>query len=293
MTPQTQAAINLTQFDHTFLKPTVSAYSNVRATRVRHYEDDFKIEVASQWQFLRFSELVTTYFWLDLGAEIGFFPREQAENLVRVRLQSPLLNEQLESNLIYLGHLFPPELSRMLLQARRSQELRADPVDPDLILSSPYSSSAFRSAIITETLLIRSQPAESVLTLLNFAPGRLDSLLVGNEPIRIGDAPLIDVAILAQGFADVIDYMERLNSLSMRLLSQRALPSPARNSLERRIRQLTRWRINRFGSDIGGDFLRVGQFVCYRFDLDWETAEPRFQDLLNSWGFTHEKAMNA
>lgn len=249
-------------------------------------------EVASHWRALRFSELVTTYFWLNLGSEIGFFSREAARDVVRQRLAVLLFTEQLERELTHVGYLFPPEFRRLLVEARQSVDLRVDGSSADFVQPSPRSYAAFRSAIVAETQITRSLAAEAVITVLNFAPSQFDRLLLRNQPIRLSATTVIDATTLTEGFAEIIGYMERLSGLSKRILTEPGLPVADRFPLERRLRQLTRWRVNQFVGGVNDYYSRIAFFVCRRSEIDWKSAEPRFQALLDGWGFTHARSMS-
>jgi len=284
--------INLLQFDREYLEPLAAALAQAKTLRGRTATGLLETKTmqtkTNYLRSLRFAELVAIYFWLDMGIEVGFFPYAESRAIFSQRFSESFFGDEFVEELENHIHLFDPFFEGVLTEVHSSKEPfnrgpRRIPLPP-----TPCLLAAFRSALITETKVFRVQPAEVLTAVLGFAPALLERFLKRGEPVRIGDELTIDDNALTKGFAVLVGYMERLVGLSARILDEEGLPIEFRPTVERGIRQVTRWRINRTAKHTDPSLFAIGEYECKKADLDWATMAPRLQTLLDSWGYTQQ-----
>jgi hypothetical protein len=190
------------------------------------------------------------------------------------------------------GYVFDPEFEPLLISAcsfrrpiQREDALR--------VHGNPVAKAAIRSTLIAEAQLKRSAAARTFMSLLNFEPDLLQQVLSKGQ----ADGGLDDWALnsdtIALGFQHVASYMRVLIDISRALHGEQAEVISGR--CESRLRQLTRWRVNRYRG-IDGPFKSTALFVNDRY-LNGAYSKSRVSDeideLLDNWGFTHTKVATA
>jgi len=96
--------------------------------------------------------------------------------------------------------------------------------------------------LLAESRFLRDREGSAFVSLLNFDPKLLDDIIQHNRT-REGIADVVlDRDALARGFQSVWIYMETLIELSSTLQQENA---PFSKRLDARLRQLTRWRVNK------------------------------------------------
>ena len=266
---------NLVEFDRDVLRPSASAFSRALTSRSKVYS---------------FADIVAGYFWLLFGLDAEYFPEDHARSLFGARfVQFVTEFQDLYSQ---FGYIFDPELGPLLLSAfnfrrpmQRDEELR--------VHSDPVATAAIRSALIAESRLKRSTAARSFMSMLSFEPHLLERVMSEGLVQGSSDEGSIHQDTIALGFQDVISYMRILVDLSRALQREQAEVIGRRYDI--RLRQLTRWRVNRHAG-IDRLFKNVALFVNERV-LNGAYSESQVSDdideLLDNWGFTHQKAVTA
>ena len=265
---------NLADFDRDILRPSASVLA--RAMSIRRKASSF-------------ADMVAGFFWLLFGLDAGYFPEEHAQSLFGQRFGQFVSDFQ--EYYTKWGYVFDPEFGPLLLSAcnfgklvQRAEDLR--------VHGASIAKAAIRSALVAESTLKRSAAAQLFMGLLSFEPVLLTRVI--SEGLAIGGPDeIIDQDTIASGFLDVVSYMRILVDLSNVLRREEA--ETVAKLCEYRLRQLTRWRINRHAA-IDGPFRQVALFVNDKY-LDHAYSISRVNDdvdeLLGDWGFTHLRAVSA
>jgi hypothetical protein len=263
--------LNLVEFDVGILRPSASAFSRPFSTRATAYS---------------FANMVASYFWLILGLDSEYFPQEHTRSLFGQRFATFV--SQFHHNYSKWAYLFDPEFGPLLESACNFRR----PIQRDDTLrvgGDPIAKAAIRSALIAETILKRSTAAQTFLSLLSFQTDLLERIISEGQAIGSPDEGMINQATIGIGFHDVISYMRALVELSRALQCERAEIVSRR--CEYRLRQLTRWRVDRHRG-IDPLFNRVALFVNDKF-LDGAYPKSHvsadIDELLDNWGFSHFK----
>jgi hypothetical protein len=278
---------NLVEFDHDVLRPSASAFSRALSRRRRAY---------------CFSDLVAGYFWLIFGLDAEYFPEGHAASLFGQRfVQFVTEFQDLYSR---FGYIFDPEFGPLLLSACNLKR----PIQRDEALrvhGDPVVQAAIRSALIAEGTLRQSAAAQTFMSLLSFEPdllrrvmsegqakGSSDEGPIGQSMIVSDEGP-IGQGTIVLGFQDVVSYMRVFVDLS-HALQQEQLETFSRRC-DFRLRQLTRWRVNRH-TGIDGPFKDVALFVNEKVlngAYTHSQVSDEIDELLENWGFTHLKIATA
>ena len=265
---------NLADFDRDILRPSASAFSRAMSTRRR----------ASS-----FADMVAGFFWLLFGLDAEYFPEAHAQSLFSQRFGQFVSDFQ--EHYSRWGYVFDPEFEPLLFSAcnfgklvQRAEDLR--------VHGASIAKAAIRSALVAESTLKRSAAAQLFMGLLSFEPNLLTRVI--SEGVAMGGPDeIIDRDTIVLGFLDVISYMRILVDLSNALRPEEA--ETVAKSCAHRLRQLTRWRVNRHGG-IDGPFKQGALFVNDEY-LDHAYSMSQVDDivdgLLGEWGFTHVKAASA
>jgi hypothetical protein len=266
---------NLAEFDACQLAPSSSAFTRALYSRAKAYS---------------FAELLSDYFWLILGLDAGYFPEQHVQAVFAQRF-TQFISELRELYSTW-GYVFDPEFGPLLEAAynyrrpiQREERLR--------VHDNPISKAAIRAALIAEYRLQESTAARTFLSLLCFEPEVLVRVMASGEAMGGSDEGNISQYTVGLGFRDTVSYMETLVGLSHALYGEQEEIVAKR--CDYRLRQLTRWRINRHAA-VDGLFKRVALFVNFKF-LDGAYPESKviyqIDELLGYWGFTHLKAATA
>ena len=263
---------NLAEFDQDVIKPELTDFVKANSNRARAYG---------------FANMVSAYFWMVLGLDAGYFPAGHTQSLFAQRFDE--FFGHFEDLFKTWGHIFDPEFAPLLHTAISHRTLSQR---QERLPSNEISRGALRTSLLAESRFLRDREGSAFVSLLNFDPELLDDIIQHNRT-REGIADVVlDRDALARGFQSVWIYMETLIELSSTLQQENA---PFSKRLDARLRQLTRWRVNKH---LGVDehFTKVALFVNERYCgeiLDDEQVEHRAERLLGAWGFTHLKVVSA
>lgn len=266
------AFINLVEFDRAILKPAAHQFSRALSERTRAQS---------------FAELVSGYFWLLFGLDAEYFPEQHAESLFRQRFGQFV--SQFKPFYQRWGYVFDSEFEPLLIAAANFGRPKQRPVT----LSEDgkcISRGAIRSALIAEERLRRYPEARKLMTFISFGYQNLQPMVVSNEPVIFSEEGMVDQDEVVRGFQELISYMQTIRELSQCLVREQ--PEGIGRLCDLRIRQLTRWRVNRhFGIDrFFGD---LAVFVSRKVMNGVHTEihiRSEIDALLNDWGFTHVKS---
>ena len=228
----------------------------------------------NSWRSLYFCDLVSTYIWLDMGIDVGYFPLVETQALFNERCGNFFFSDEFASDLFRHMHRLDPAFEGMLTQVNSSK--RAFVYGPQAFADEPnrHAIAALRSAINGEVSLFRSREASTLLILINFVPTALidRALMGGVKPWRLENAE-VNRETITLGFTELVSYMENLAGLSARIKSERELAEEDRAAVDKRIRQATRWRINTKIKGPEERLFRIGKFVAENEAIDWATME--------------------
>jgi hypothetical protein len=262
--------INLAEFDQDILRPALTDFVKANSNRARAYG---------------FANMVAAYFWMVLGLEADYFPADHARSLFGQRFHE--FFGHFEDLFRTCGHLFDPEFAPLLQTAITHRAL--SPRQEDLrVFKHEISSGTLRTSLLAESRFFREREGNAFVSVLNFEPELLDQIIEHNYALKSIADVVLDRDALARGFESVWTYMETLIELSRTLRQDNEALG---ERLDRRLRQLTRWRVNKH---LGVDeyFLKVALFVNKYYCggiLDETHVEHRVEDILDKWGFTHSK----
>src|SRR5581483_4621018 len=79
--------------------------------------------------------------------------------------------------------------------------------------------------------------------------------------IQRSNEPILDRSAIEKGCGVMVSYMQSMVGLSRLIFGESAMNNEQRASLERRIRQITRWRINRFRYSVDTHFIKAVRFA--------------------------------
>jgi hypothetical protein len=267
---------NLLQFDNTCVRPAAFKFARAGSKHVRTFY---------------FSELVAYFFWLGYGIDIDYFPREEASSLVGQRYGEVFAD--FDDTFTYYGYIFDPEFRILLQTAQSLQDPFAQFLPSVTVPANDFTYASFRAAMIAEIALVRNESAETLLAVVNFEPSMLSEVLDLNRAIERPGETVFDQGVVIRGCAPVLSYMGALVDLSRRMRSEPGALIAERISMDRRIRQLTRWRMNRFRMGSDDDFMAAVAFASADAEINWDSVESAVRELLNDWGYTHSKQMTA
>ncbi len=262
--------INLAEFDQDILTPARTDFVKASSNRASAYG---------------FSNMVGAYFWLVLGLEAGYFPADHANSLFSQRFGE--FFGRFENLFRTYGHVFDPEFAPLLRTALTHRAL--SPRHEDLRLSKhEISRAALRTALLAESRLLREREANAFVSILNFEPNLLGQIIERDYALEGVADVVVNRDALALGFQGVWTYMETLIELSRTLLQE---DEGLGTRIERRLRQLTRWRVNKH-LGVDEDLIKTAVFVNEHYCgglLDERHVASRVEDLLDDWGFTHSR----
>jgi hypothetical protein len=267
---------NLAEFDRDILQPAAMGFSRAKLRRTRAY---------------RFSNMLAGYFWLLLGLEVGYFPEEHTRSLFGQRFTE--FFKHFNRDFTDWGYVFDPEFGP-ILRAAYNRKVLIERDDPLRVEEHPISKAAMRSALIAESNFQRSQAAQAFVGALNFEWVLVKAVISENYAAEGTDDIVLDQNAVALGLQVVLGYMETLVELSVALREDTEAPQIA-TRCEARLRQLTRWRVNRHGG-VDEPLLEVAHFVNQKYwNREFKKAqlESRIKDLLDGWGFGYLKGVEA
>jgi len=265
---------NLIQFDKTFFR-TINHRNRSPST----------LDV-----LLARGELIEAYFWLALGSEIQFFPKEAA-----IRLASHRLFEVFDSLDEYLqtyGYLFASDFATRLITIVRHDnydQILAPLVDQQFL--SPRSLlSSFQAALTAETEFIEDDSAELCVSVLLFANNLEFENIIRGQSVQRSDGRVLDREMLWPGALQLLAHMAIFRNWELSLKGDENVLGEDGALLSDRIRQLTRWKLNFLVKTFDARFSELMQALSTKTELIPPQWVPDFLDgvknLVQSWGHT-------
>lgn len=263
---------NLLDFDEAILRPSVNALGE---------SSEFHKPYA-------FADAVTSLFWLVFGVDGGYFSIEHANSVFAQRFSG--VAEIIRGLYRTYGYVFDPAFEPQLMAALNRKVLPRRDEDASLHLD-PSVLGTIRSALIVEHDLKQSRGAWRFLSLFGFHLPTL-TRIVTDQGFVMDEEGRLDHQLIADGYLSTVVYMKRLVRLSATLKAEQ---TTAGQVCERRLRQLTRWRVNRH-RDIDGPLRDVALFVNQKVFEGAYSSSSISRDLatlLGEWGYTHQRAVGA
>ena len=220
----------LADFLHTRLKPAYSAFQPK--------------DLASR------AELQEALWWLQLGADVGYFPAESVDLLVGHYSQP--LKEDFDDYLKFQSYHFSPRLNDWLKTLLTS----TDRASLDTFTETTGLRAQFQTALLVSSSLVDDEVTQSFLRGITFATEEAWSLLkppqtaseesrallVGNGRLTVGRRP--DSSVMQAGFFRTLEHMDLSKQFCDDLRSDPTATDKGRAILLRRLGGIQSWRLN-------------------------------------------------
>jgi hypothetical protein len=230
-----------------------------------------------------YAELLEGYFWLALGAELNYFPRDEAELLARQRFAP--LKDRTQAAFTFSDYRLDENLKDRLatdnnLGTMLSQEVNQGFEHPTILLSY------FEEALELETEFASDDELGTLLRALVISDTEdIARVLDEEDEVIVRWDACIDKKLLLRSFAFCLHHMESFSELEGRVAQDEQIPFEDRVLFKARIRQLVRWRINFASERFEESFRRIAKEIYGPVEdqTDFEDYINWFNGLARSW----------
>jgi hypothetical protein len=240
-------------------------------------------------------ELLEAYFWLSLGAEIGYYSEDSAQLPAAARFVE-LLNESKDLFRDY-GYMFAPVFEARIQTAFSHRRILLPAIDYKFVRPVQYHSWFQRALALEIESLQDSDLTTFFAALALLTPREIETLLsAGETAVNAFFVPLNRNSFI-ETFGTSLNHLESFAALDAEVQN---LPNSDPDDsfvFRSRIKQLTRWRLNLYNPNV----IRYYPLVADLFvntnlggsGISIDTFRTALATLLSEWGLTHERAFNA